>query len=108
MFSAGSQAVTQKSLTDLSSPCLEEGSMTRWRSWELTICSKGELSVVMASVRSIGLDNSLPGAINMKSNKSWGTSGKRNGLAQGLGHGNIGRLEGDNQKGEHHQFLAKQ
>lgn len=47
-------------------------------------------------------------ALNIKSNKSWGTSGKRNGLAQGLGHGTTGRGEGDNQKGEHHQFLAKQ
>lgn len=47
-------------------------------------------------------------ALNIKSNKSRGTSGKRNGLAQGLGHGTMGRGEGDNQKGEHHQFLAKQ
>ena len=47
-------------------------------------------------------------AINIKFSKSWGTSGKGNGLAQGLGHGNMGREEGDNQKDEHHQFLAKQ
>lgn len=47
-------------------------------------------------------------AITIKSNKSWGTSGKRNELAKGLGHGNMGKQEGDNQKGKHHQFLAKQ
>lgn len=47
-------------------------------------------------------------ALNIKSNESWGTSGKRSGLAQGLGHGTTGRGEEDNQKGEHHQFLAKQ
>lgn len=47
-------------------------------------------------------------AINVKSKKLWGTTGKRSGLAQGLGHGYIGTVEGDNQKGEHHQFLAKQ
>lgn len=45
--------------------------------------------------------------IKVKSNKLWETMGKRNGLAQGLGHGNIGRVEGDDQKGEHHKFLAK-
>ncbi|GAB0180972.1 hypothetical protein GRJ2_000562500 [Grus japonensis] len=43
-------------------------------------------------------------AINIKSNRSWGTSGKTNGLAQVLGHGNMGREEGDNQKARNYSL----
>lgn len=43
LITAKSQAVTWKSLTDFSSPCLEEGSMTRWMELRANDLQQGEM-----------------------------------------------------------------
>lgn len=65
--------------------------MTRWMELRAKDLQQGELSAVMASSQDGSTARNhqemTQSAINMKSNKPWGATGKRNGLAQGIGHG---------------------